>query len=55
MDTGVGQRAAHDAGVRWLAEGRRVRIAIPPVAGTDFNDVLMGAAASVTVETRNVA
>jgi putative DNA primase/helicase len=38
--SGVGQRAAHYAAARWLAEGRRVRLAVPPHAGTDFNDVL---------------
>lgn len=38
----VGQRAAHDAAQRWLAEGRRVRIALPPVVDTDFNDLLRG-------------
>jgi putative DNA primase/helicase len=32
-----GVRAAHDAAARWLAEGRKVRIARPPV-GFDFND-----------------
>jgi hypothetical protein len=37
---GIGQRAARDAAERWLVEGRRVRVAIPPVAGTDFNDLL---------------
>jgi hypothetical protein len=37
---GVGQRAAHDVAERWLAEGRRVRVAIPPEPDTDFNDVL---------------
>jgi putative DNA primase/helicase len=40
--SGAGQRAAHAAGARWLAEGRRVRIAMPPEIGTDFNDVLLG-------------
>jgi putative DNA primase/helicase len=35
----VGIRAAHDAARRWLAEGRLVRIARPPV-GSDFNDLL---------------
>jgi hypothetical protein len=35
-----GIRAAHDAAARWLAEGRKVRIAKPPV-GFDFNDLLM--------------
>jgi putative DNA primase/helicase len=33
--SGVGQRAAHDAAARWLAEGRRVRLAVPPHARTD--------------------
>jgi hypothetical protein len=40
--SGVGQRAAQSAAERWLAEGRRVRIATPPKPGTDFNDVLLG-------------
>jgi putative DNA primase/helicase len=39
---GAGQRAACGAAQRWLSEGRRVRIAMPPVAGTDFNDLLLG-------------
>ena len=34
----------HAAAARWLAEGRRVRIAMPPEPGTDFNDVLAGRA-----------
>jgi putative DNA primase/helicase len=38
---GVGERAARTAALRWLAEGRRVRIAMPPVPGTDWNDVLL--------------
>jgi putative DNA primase/helicase len=37
---GVGQRAANAAAERFLAEGRRVRIAVPPVPGVDFNDLL---------------
>jgi putative DNA primase/helicase len=40
--SGVGQRAAHEAAGRWLAEGRRVRIAMPPEPDTDWNDVLSG-------------
>ena len=32
--------SASDAAERFLREGRRVRIATPPVPGTDFNDVL---------------
>lgn len=39
---GIGQRAANVAAARWLAEGRRVRIAMPPCAGQDFNDLLQG-------------
>ena len=50
--SGVGQRAAHDAAERWLAEGRRVRIAMPPEAGTDMADVLLGRAPA---ETRDAA
>jgi hypothetical protein len=50
---GVGKRAANDAADRWLAEHRRVRIAIPPEPGTDFNDVLTGRA--TTNEARHVA
>lgn len=37
---GAGQRAAHAAGQRWIAEGRQVRLAIPPEVGMDWNDVL---------------
>jgi phage/plasmid primase-like uncharacterized protein len=36
----VGQREAERAAQRWAAEGRRVRIAEPNTAGTDFNDLL---------------
>jgi putative DNA primase/helicase len=39
--SGTGERAAHDAAVRWLGEGRSVRIAIPPEPGTDMADVLV--------------
>ena len=35
-----GEDAAHDAALRFLAEGRQVRIARPP-DGMDFNDVLI--------------
>lgn len=38
---GVGIRAAHTAAKRWYAEGRHVRIALPPASGTDWNDVLL--------------
>lgn len=39
--SGVGERAARAAAQRWLAEGRLVKIAIPPEPGSDFNDVLI--------------
>jgi putative DNA primase/helicase len=39
---GVGQRAAAEAAQRWLMEGRRVRIAMPPESDTDMADVLVG-------------
>jgi hypothetical protein len=38
----AGDRAARSAAARWIAEGRRVRIAIPCEPGADFNDVLLG-------------
>jgi putative DNA primase/helicase len=38
--SGAGERAAHNAAARWLAEGRCVRIALPPEPGTDFADML---------------
>jgi putative DNA primase/helicase len=37
---GTGQRAALSARERWEAEGRSVRILLPPNPGDDFNDVL---------------
>jgi hypothetical protein len=40
--SGAGERAARAAAERWLAEGRRVRIALPPERGTDMADVLAG-------------
>lgn len=38
---GVGERAARTAAQRWLEEGRRVRVSLPPVPGSDWNDVLL--------------
>ena len=35
----VGLAAARDAAARWHREGRRVRLAVPPAPGTDFNDL----------------
>jgi hypothetical protein len=46
----VGQRAADDAAARWISEGRRLRLALPPGPDTDFNDML-----GDPTETRNVA
>jgi putative DNA primase/helicase len=37
---GVGQRSVLVAHRRWSGEGRRIKILMPPIAGTDFNDVL---------------
>jgi putative DNA primase/helicase len=39
--SGAGERAARIAAAGWLTEGRRVRIALPPEPGSDFNDVLL--------------
>jgi putative DNA primase/helicase len=39
--SGAGERAARAAGERWVTEGRRVLIAMPPDVGSDFNDVLL--------------
>jgi putative DNA primase/helicase len=40
-ENGVGQSAVHAARNRFRAEGRRVRIIVPPDSGSDFNDLLM--------------
>ena len=37
---GTGQRASNFAAHRFVAEGRHVRIAMPPKSSSDFNDVL---------------
>jgi hypothetical protein len=50
--SGAGERAAYAAADRWLAEGRRVQIALPPEPGTDIADVLAGRAYA---EVRDVA
>src|ERR1700730_5464878 len=52
---GVGQRAANAAAERFLAEGRRVRIPLPPRSGLDFNDLLRGSASIHIEEKRHVA
>jgi putative DNA primase/helicase len=53
--SGKGEHAARDAAARWLAEGRRVRIATPPEPGTDMADVLAGQSHAATKEARRVA
>jgi hypothetical protein len=54
-ENGRGERAARTAAARWLAEGRRVRIAMPPEPGTDWADVLAGRGYSRIEEARHVA
>jgi putative DNA primase/helicase len=39
--SGQGQYAAEVAAERWSLEGRNVRIALPLIPGTDFNDLLL--------------
>jgi hypothetical protein len=41
-----GEAAAHECALRWMRQGRRVRIARPP-RGLDFNDVLLGRAPGI--------
>jgi putative DNA primase/helicase len=53
--SGAGERAARAAAARWLGEGRRVRIAMPPVPGTDVADVLVGRGHAPIVEARDAA
>jgi phage/plasmid primase-like uncharacterized protein len=53
--SGVGERAARDAAARWLAEGRRVKLALPPRVGIDFNDILRGTASAQIEEAQHVA
>jgi putative DNA primase/helicase len=52
--SGAGERAARSAGERLIAEGRRVRLALPDL-DTDFNDLLLGRASAWVEEARNVA
>jgi hypothetical protein len=51
--SGTGECAAHDAAARWLGEGRRVRVAMPPEPGADFNDLLIGRATAKINEARD--
>ncbi len=41
-----GEAAARECALRWMRQGRRVRIAHPP-RGMDFNDVLLGRAPGI--------
>lgn len=43
---GTGQNAAKEAAARLFKVGHRVRIAVPPESGTDWNDVLRGKSAA---------
>jgi hypothetical protein len=43
-ENGIGLKAARRAAQRWRSEMRRVRIDMPPMPGTDWNDVLAGRA-----------
>lgn len=54
-ENGVGQRAAYEAAERWSAEGRRVRLFMPPLPGTDWNDVLLGKAPAQLMESSHAA
>jgi putative DNA primase/helicase len=52
---GAGERAARFAAKRWLSEGRRVWIAIPPEPDTDFADLLVGCGAAKGLGASRVA
>jgi putative DNA primase/helicase len=51
----TGERAAYAAAARLISEGRRVRVAIPPEPGTDFNDLLTQSSVKKINEARHVA
>jgi Toprim domain len=52
--SGVSERAARDAAARWLGEGWRVKLALSPRSGFDFNDILRGAPTQIE-EAQHVA
>jgi hypothetical protein len=52
---GVGQRAANVAAARWLGEGRRVKVCMPPLPDTDWNDCLLGRAPACIAGSRHHA
>jgi hypothetical protein len=39
---GIGEKKARQAGIRWVREGRQVRLTQPPDDFKDFNDALIG-------------
>jgi putative DNA primase/helicase len=39
---GIGEKKAREAAIRWVREGRRVRLVLPPQGFNDFNDALIG-------------
>jgi hypothetical protein len=54
-DKGTGEQAAYNAAERWISEGRRVRIALPPEPGVDFNDIVLGRFSPRAAEAGHVA
>ena len=52
--SGVGERAARDPTARCLGEGWRVKLALSPRAGFNFNDTLRGAPTQIE-EAQHVA
>jgi phage/plasmid primase-like uncharacterized protein len=52
---GAGERAARVAAQRWVSEGRRVWITMPPEVDSDFNDVLVGRSHAAVTGPLNVA
>lgn len=45
-DVSRDEAASRDCALRWMRQGRRVRIARPP-RGMDFNDMLLGRAPGI--------
>ena len=43
---GAGERAARSTAQRWLRDGRRVQLALPPEPDTDFADVMVAHASA---------
>jgi putative DNA primase/helicase len=51
---GAGEHAARVAAERWVAEGRLVRIAMPPKPDTDFADMLVGRSSNTVKKVTDV-